>query len=129
MARDTAPKDATTKEIKEYRESIRKDKRSFVAASFAELFTSPAKRVQIFFTDFFGIAKTYNRPGTSTGNWSLRLGENFEEDYYKAAAEGKAPNFANAVATALRQRGLDKGRDELMRNLDESAKIIANAQL
>ena len=127
LARDTAPKDATTKEIKEYRESIRKDKRSFVAASFAELFTSPAKRVQIFFTDFFGIAKTYNRPGTSTGNWSLRLGENFEEDYYKAAAEGKAPNFANAVATALRQRGLDKGRDELMRNLDESAKIIANA--
>ena len=127
LARDTAPKDATTKEIKEYRENIRKDKRSFVAASFAELFTSPAKRVQIFFTDFFGIAKTYNRPGTSTGNWSLRLGENFEEDYYKAAAEGKAPNFANAVATALRQRGLDKGRDELMRNLDESAKIIANA--
>lgn len=127
LARDTAPKDATTKEIKEYRENIRKDIRSFVAASFAELFTSPAKRVQIFFTDFFGIAKTYNRPGTSTGNWSLRLGENFEEDYYKAAAEGKAPNFANAVATALRQRGLDKGRDELMRNLDESAKIIANA--
>lgn len=127
LARDTAPKDATTKEIKEYRENIRKDKRSFVAASFAELFTSPAKRVQIFFTDFFGIAKTYNRPGTSTGNWSLRLGENFEEDYYKAVAEGKAPNFAKAVATALRQRGLDKGRDELMRNLDESAKIIANA--
>ena len=127
LARDTAPKDATTKEIKEYRESIRKDKRSFIAASFAELFTSPAKRVQIFFTDFFGIAKTYNRPGTSTGNWSLRLGENFEEDYYKAVAEGKAPNFANAVATALRQRGLDKGRDELMHNLDESAKIIANA--
>ncbi len=127
LARDTAPKDATTKEIKEYRESIRKDKRNFIAASFAELFTSPAKRVQIFFTDFFGIAKTYNRPGTSTGNWSLRLGENFEEDYYKAVAEGKAPNFANAVATALRQRGLDKGRDELMHNLDESAKIIANA--
>lgn len=127
LARDTAPKGATTKEIKEYRESIRKDRRNFIAASFAELFTSPAKRVQIFFTDFFGIAKTYNRPGTSTGNWSLRLGENFEEDYYKAVAEGKAPNFANAVATALRQRGLDKGRDELMRNLDESAKIIANA--
>ena len=127
LARDTAPKGATTKEIKEYRESIRKDRRNFIAASFAELFTSPAKRVQIFFTDFFGIAKTYNRPGTSTGNWSLRLDENFEEDYYKAVAEGKAPNFAKAVATALRQRGLDKGRDELMHNLDESAKIIANA--
>ena len=127
LASDTAPKGATTKEIKEYRESIRKDRRNLIAASFAELFTSPARRFQIFFTDFFGIAKTYNRPGTSTGNWSLRLGENFEEDYYKAVAEGKAPNFAKAVATALRQRGLDKGRDELMHNLDESAKIIANA--
>ncbi len=126
LANDTAPKGATTKEIKEYRESIRKDRRNFIAASFAELFTSPAKRVQIFFTDFFGIAKTYNRPGTNTGNWSLRLDENFEEDYYKAVAAGKAPNFAKAVATALRQRGLDKGRDELMHNLDESAKIIAN---
>ncbi len=124
LAEDTAPMGATTKEKKQYRENIRKDKAKFIAASFAELFTSPARRVQIFFTDFFGIAKTYNRPGTKTGNWSLRLGENFESDYYKAVSEGKAPNFAKAIATALRQRGLDKGHEDLMRDLDNSAKIL-----
>ncbi len=124
LAEDTAPMGATTKEKKQYREDIRKDKAKFIAASFAELFTSPARRVQIFFTDFFGIAKTYNRPGTKTGNWSLRLGENFESDYYKAVSEGKAPNFAKAIATALRQRGLDKDHEDLMRDLDNSAKIL-----
>ena len=124
LAEDTAPMGATTKEKKQYREDIRKDKAKFIAASFAELFTSPARRVQIFFTDFFGIAKTYNRPGTKTGNWSLRLGENFELDYYKAVSEGKAPNFAKAIATALRQRGLDKDHEDLMRDLDNSAKIL-----
>ena len=124
LAEDTAPMGATTKEKKQYREDIRKDKAKFIAASFAELFTSPARRVQIFFTDFFGIAKTYNRPGTKIGNWSLRLGENFESDYYKAVSEGKAPNFAKAIATALRQRGLDKGHEDLMRDLDNSAKIL-----
>lgn len=125
LAEDTAPMGATTKEKKQYREDIRKDKAKFIAASFAELFTSPARRVQIFFTDFFGIAKTYNRPGTKTGNWSLRLGENFESDYYKAVSEGKAPNFAKAIATALRQRGLDKDHEDLMRDLDNSAKILS----
>ena len=76
---------------------------------------------------FFGIAKTYNRPGTKKGNWSIRLGENFEKDYYKAVAEGKAPNFAKVIATALRQRGLDKGNYELMKNFDDSAKILGES--
>lgn len=127
LAEDTAPLGATTAEKKQYREALRKDKSKFIAASFAELFTSPAKRVQIFFTDLFGIAKTYNRPGTNKGNWSIRLGENFENEYYKAVAEGKAPNFAKVIATALRQRGLDKGNDELMKNLDDSAKILGES--
>ena len=127
LAEDTAPLGATTAEKKQYREALRKDKSKFIAASFAELFTSPARRVQIFFTDLFGIAKTYNRPGTKKGNWSIRLGENFEKDYYKAVAEGKAPNFAKVIATALRQRGLDKGNYELMKNLDDSAKILGES--
>ncbi len=126
LAKDIAQKDASIKEIKQSREEIRTDKAKFIAASFAELFTSPAKRVQIFFTDLFGIAKTYNRPGTNKGNWSVRLGENFEDDYYKAVAEGKAPNFAAAVATALRQRGLEKGNEKLLKNLDDSAAILAD---
>ncbi len=125
LAEDTIPKSASKEEKKQYLNEIRTDKKKFIEASFAELFTSPAKRIQIFFTDMFGIAKTYNRPGTNKGNWELRLGSNFEDKYYKAVAEGKAPNFAKAVATALRYRGLDKGNEELMQKLDSSAKIIA----
>lgn len=125
LAEDTAPLGATKEEIKQYSKELRRDKKKFLAASFAELFASPAKRVQIFFSDFWGLGKTYNRPGTTRGNWALRLGEDFEEDYYKAAAEGKAPNLAGAIAAALRHRGLDKGNEELMKNLDNSAKIIS----
>ena len=125
LAEDTAPKGATEEEKKQYIKELRTDKKKFLAAGFAELFASPAKRIQIFFSDFWGLGKTYNRPGTTQGNWALRLGENFEEDYYKAAAEGKAPNLAGAIAAALRHRGLDKGNEELMKNLDNSAKIIS----
>ena len=125
LAEDTAPLGATKEEIKQYSKELRKDKKKFLAASFAELFASPAKRIQIFFSDFWGLGKTYNRPGTTRGNWALRLGEDFEADYYKAASEGKAPNLADAIARALRHRGLDKGNEELMKNLDDSARIIS----
>ncbi len=125
LAQDTAPKGAAKEELKQYLKELRSDKLKFIAASFTELFTSPAKRVQIFFADFWGLGKTYNRPGTTQGNWALRLSEDFEDDYYKAASEGKAPNFASTIAAALRQRGLDKGNEALMKDLDNSARIIA----
>ena len=124
LAEDTAPKDITLEEKKQYINELRTDKKKFLSAGFAELFASPAKRIQIFFTDFWGLGKTYNRPGTTHGNWSLRLGEDFENDYYRAASEGKAPNFPAAIAQALRHRGLDKGNEALMNDLDNSAKII-----
>ena len=127
LAEDTAPKELQEKDKQaydEYLDGIRTDKKKFLNASFIELFTSPAKRVQIFFTDFWGIKKTYNRPGTTEGNWSLRIGENFEKEYYKAVEEGKAPNLAQIIAAALRHRGLDKNNQELMNNLDNSAKIL-----
>lgn len=125
LAQDTAPKDASKREIKKYTKGIRTDKNKFMEASFAELFTSPAKRVQIFFADFWGIGKTYNRPGTTEGNWTLRIGSDFEKDYYDAVAAGKAPNLAKAVATALRQRGLAENNKELINSLDISAKILS----
>ncbi len=125
LGEDTAPKSMDEQEKKQYIQEIRMNKDKFLTASFAELFASPARRVQIFFTDFFGIAKTYNRPGTTQGNWSLRLGENFEDEYYKKASEGKAPNFPEVIAAALRHRGLDVGNEQLMQDLDNSAKIIS----
>ena len=124
LAKDTAPENSTKEFIKNYTKEIRSDKSKFIAASFAELFTSPAKRIQIFFTDLFGMKETYNRPGTINGCWSTRLGENFEEDYYKAVAKGEAPNFAESIATALRARGLEAENEDLIRNLDESSKIL-----
>ena len=124
LAEDTAPKDMSLHDKTEYMKEIENSPIKFIAACFAELFTSPARRIQIFFTDLFGIAGTYNRPGTTEGNWELRLGADFEEQYYKAAAEGKAPNLPRAIATALRHRGLDKGNEDLIRDLDNSAKII-----
>ena len=125
LAEDTAPKNSTQEEKKEYIKKLRTSKTEFLKAGFTELFTSPAKRIQIFFADFWGLGKTYNRPGTTQGNWALRLGEDFENDYYQAASQGKAPNFAEIIARALRHRGLDKGNEALMKDLDESAKIIS----
>lgn len=125
LAEDTAPKEFTKTQLKEYKKQIRSDKKKFIEASYAELFTSPARRVQIFFSDFWGMGKTYNRPGTDKGNWELRIPSEYEDKYYEAVSEGKAPNLANAVLTALRQRGLDKTNIELADNLYESAKILA----
>lgn len=45
-----------------------------------ELFACKAENIQMFFTDFFNMNKTYNTPGTSGDkNWSLRLPDNFEK--------------------------------------------------
>ena len=124
LAQDTAPHNATKEEIRDYTQKLRTDKRSFIEASFAELFTSPARRVQIFFSDFWGLGKTYNRPGTSKGNWTLRIPSYFEKQYYEAVSKGDAPNMPRIIATALRHRGLDVGNETLMRDLDNSAKIL-----
>ena len=125
LAEDTAPLNTTKKEIRKYKHQIRTDKKKFMEAGFAELFTSPARRVQIFFADFWGLGRTYNKPGTSEGNWTLRIGSDFENDYYNAVSEGKAPNLAKAVATALRQRGLEKDNPDLLKKLDSSAEILS----
>lgn len=125
LAEDTKSQNLSQVEGKEYLENIRTNKSSFINASFVELFTSPAKKVQIFFTDLFGIPKTYNKPGTTRGNWALRLDENFEKDYYQAVAEGKAPNFAKILGDTLRHFGLDKNNQTLIKDLDETAKILS----
>ena len=116
--------EVVAKKLREYTEDIRNNKKQFIQSSFAELFTSPAKRIQIFFADFWGMNKTYNRPGTDTGNWLLRVNNDFENNYYQAVKEGKAPNLAKIIAIALRHKGLDKGNEQLMKDLDESAKIL-----
>ena len=111
-----------------YRENIRKDKRNFLSASFAELFTSPAKKVQIFFTDFFGIGKTYNIPGTKKDCWTLRLNSNYEDLYYENLKKGLAVNLPEAIARAIRQKGIDfsSEHNDLLRKLDYFTHIFKN---
>ena len=54
-----------------------------VKAKFAELLLS-GKRVQIPFSDFFGIEERYNLKGQkSAKNWKLRLGADYQSEYYK----------------------------------------------
>ena len=65
-----------------------------VKAKFAELFTT-SSRVQIPFTDFFGIEARYNEKGTkSATNWKLRLNNNYQDEYYKNL-ESNSPTAIN----------------------------------
>ena len=124
LADDTVRRGASDHDIHVHRENIRAEKRNFLEACFTEMFTSPAKRVQIFFTDLFGIPKTYNRPGTVSGNWEVRLQDTFEKDYYNEIKAGKAPNFAQIILNALRHRGLDGGHEKLVKDLETSSRIL-----
>ncbi len=120
--------DTVTQEqnVHEYREQIRSDKKQFMMASFAELFTSPAKKVQLFFTDFFGIGKTYNVPGTKKDCWTLRLGSDFEQLYYDNLAKGLGVNFPEIIARAIRQRGIafSEKHKNLLARLDKFTQIL-----
>lgn len=114
------------KDVNQYREEIRRDKKTFMAASVAELFTSPAKKIQIFFTDFFGIGKTYNTPGAKKDCWTLRLQSNYEDLYYENLKNGTAINLPQAIATAIRQKGTEfsSQHTKLLRKLDYFTKIF-----
>lgn len=113
-------------DIHKYREEIRADKKKFMTASFAELFTSPAQKVQIFFTDLFGIGKTYNVPGSKKDCWTLRLTGDFEKLYYDNLSKGLGVNFPELIAIAIRHKGTaiaEKYKD-LLRRLDKFTQIL-----
>lgn len=114
------------KDLNEYREAIRNDKKKFMSASFTELFTSPAKKVQIFFTDFFGIGKTYNIPGTKKNCWTLRLKSDYENLYYENLKNGIGINLPEVIALAIRHKGKDFSTQHtmLLRKLDYFTNIF-----
>lgn len=123
LGSDTA---TPSQDVNQYREELRSDKKRFMAASFAELFTSPAKKVQLFFTDFFGIGKTYNVPGSKKDCWTLRLGSDFEKLYYDNLAQGLGVNFPEVIARAIRQRGtqFSEKHKNLLARLDKFTQIL-----
>ncbi len=74
---------ARLKEREQFKHKIITNPMEHVRAKFVELFTT-AKNIQISFSDFFGIDKTYNQGGKElSANWKLRLNENYEDAYYK----------------------------------------------
>ena len=123
LAEDTS---VTNENVNDYREQIKKDKTKFLAASFAELFTSPAKKVQLFFTSLFGMNETYNRFGTTENVWTLRVPEDYDNLYWNNVKNGTAPNFPEAIARAIRNRGWDFANQnkDLLTTLDEFTQIL-----
>ena len=109
-----------------YREEIRNDKNKFIAASFTELFTSPAKKVQMFFTDFFGIGKTYNIPGTQKDCWTLRLDNDFEDLYYENLQKGIALNIPEVISNTMKRKNTEfiSAHKNLIKKLDYFAKKL-----
>jgi 4-alpha-glucanotransferase len=83
--------------------------KALMKAKFAELFASPSQKIQVFFTDLFGLKETYNRPGTSgDANWSLRIPNEFETVYYNNLESQLGMNLPDALLMALTARKLDQ---------------------
>lgn len=91
------------------------DPARLVHAKVADLFLGPARNVQIFFADLFGLEETYNMPGTvSPDNWTLRVPADF------AANQMPKLNLPACLALALRARR-DLNQPGLIEQLDTLA--------
>jgi 4-alpha-glucanotransferase len=98
------------------------DAGALVQARAADLFVGPAGNVMVFFTDLFGMRELYNRPGViSPDNWSLRVPADYQRLYRERLGRNRAINLPLALAAALRARGLDAHRPDLVKELDRLA--------
>jgi 4-alpha-glucanotransferase len=108
-----------------FAERLARDPGLLVQAQFADLFASPARNVMIFFTDLFGIADVYNRPGViSDENWSLRLPRDYRQQYLERLPQRRAVNLPRALLLALRARGEPRANADLLRRLEEEADAL-----
>ena len=109
-----------------YRYKIRHNQNEFMKAAFTELFTSPAKRVQIFFTDFFGIGETYNIPGKTENCWDLRMPNDIENFYHEKLTAERGFNLPEIIARAIRIKDTNSTgiHDNLLQQLDKFAQIL-----
>lgn len=127
FAEDLLPKNATARQRKIFQTKIKNSPEKFREAGWAELFTSPAKKIQVFVEDFFGGNRTYNSPGTNgPQNWSIRMSSNFENLYLKRLEQGKGLNLPQAIATAIAQKGDNfvKKNQELYNKLRYFARLL-----
>lgn len=82
-------------------ETLMADPVKLAHAKVADLFLSPARNVQIFFADLFGLDETYNMPGTvSPDNWTLRV----PADFADKSRNGPMLNVPACLALAVRAK-------------------------
>lgn len=99
--------EAAARKKEELLQGLLNNPKQFVKAKFVELFASPAQHIQLFFTDFFGMKETYNRPGTSGDeNWSLRVPNAFEQFYHQKLSQDEGLNLPEVLLMALQARGV-----------------------
>ncbi len=83
-----------------------RDPGALAHALLADLFSSDARHVFVYFTDVFGELEPMNRAGViHPDNWTLRLDPEFEREYDARRALGRALDLGVALALALRARG------------------------
>lgn len=88
------------------RQPVAIEPKALAQAKLAELFTSPARSVFVWWGDWLGETEVYNRPGViDPRNWTLRIPRDFRAVHARRAAAGAALDLRAAVATALRARG------------------------
>lgn len=94
---------------------------------FAELFSSGAKNIQVFWTDLVGTKERYNTPGTvGDDNWALRLTPNFNDEYHNRLQEYDALNIPDAVLEANRRRDPNfyNNHGDLARSLEHWSNVL-----
>lgn len=120
-----ASHDQKQKEFDKYRFDYNRhqpevNKQAFKEKKFAELFTSPAQRVQIFWTDLLGMPQRYNTPGTSSGNWTLRLSSDFDKQF-------NPEMLIKSLSIALKAQDEKTVREnqDLINSLDANAQALS----
>lgn len=90
----------------EFARRLATDPGELCLAYFADVLSSPARNVMVFFTDLLGMKEVYNVPGTvDPANWSLRIEQNYVRTYCTRLASTRALDLPRALAMALRARG------------------------
>lgn len=97
---------------------VARDARLLVHAKAADLFSSDAENVMVFFADLLGMKEVYNAPGeVLDGNWSLRVPPDYEAAYERDAAERTALDLRYVLALALEARGFSETHPALIERL------------
>lgn len=81
-----------------------KEVKNLIRMKWGELMSSPAKRVQAFFTSFIGQEGRYNIPN-GKDNWLLRMAPDFEDIYFYNLKAGRAYNPFDAISLGIYARG------------------------